>query len=135
MKNSWIRTAHSSSSLTVVKTANAGSSVDGFWPGGKKYSFCIFLAGPKSVHKTATVCSFVNISFSLGPKVSIELLALAVLIKRYDIQFIDYFPAGPKTIHRTASVGSFGNMTAELLALAVLIQDFVMDQNYCHQQF
>ena len=42
---------------------------------------------------------------------------------------------GPKTIHRNASVGSFGNMTTELLALAVLIQDFVMDQNYCHQQF
>ena len=66
----------------VIKTANASSSVDGFGPSGKKYLFCIFLTGPKSVHKTATICSFVNI-----PNLT-----------------------EPTSVHRTASVGSFANM-------------------------
>ena len=82
----------------VIKTANASSFVDGFGPRGRKYLLCIFLNGPKSAYKTATVCSFVNI-----PNL-----------------------AGPTSVHRTAIVGRFGNVTIELLALVVLIQDFLV---------
>ena len=38
-------------------------------------------------------------------------------------------------IHKTISVGSFDNMSIELQALAVLIQEYFMDQNCYHQQF
>ena len=60
---------------TLAKTANRGSSMDTFWSFQKAQFFDRISTTRKSVHKTATVCSF----RSQLQKVTIELPPFAVL--------------------------------------------------------